>query len=221
MANSQSARSQKLDVFPPRYLSWAKRFFDIVGAVIILVLSAPLMMVVALLIILDSPGKVLYRQQRVGQGGLPFKMLKFRSMYSPSDEKLENLLEDNPHYRVNWQQYQKLLKDPRLTPVGRIIRRLSIDELPQLWNVLKGEMSLVGPRPILQEQVDIYGDALNLYILSRPGITGLWQINGRNLISFSERVRWDEYYINHWNLMLDIYILARSIGVVLRGEGAY
>jgi lipopolysaccharide/colanic/teichoic acid biosynthesis glycosyltransferase len=199
----------------------AKRLMDLVGAVVALVLLFPVFLISAGLIKLGSPGRIFYRQSRIGKDGKPFEILKFRTMHPAADETLELLIRDDPTYRVSWEQYQKLLDDPRLTAFGRIMRRMSIDELPQLWNVLKGEMSLVGPRPFLPEQKDDYGEAYAYYVEMRPGMTGLWQINGRNLISFADRAEWDKYYVRNWSLLLDVLILVRTIAAVLRSTGAY
>jgi lipopolysaccharide/colanic/teichoic acid biosynthesis glycosyltransferase len=194
---------------------------DLVAALVALVLLLPVFLISALLIKLGSPGRIFYRQSRIGRNGKPFEILKFRTMHPSADKTLELLIQDDPTYRVSWEQYQKLLDDPRLTPFGRVMRRMSIDELPQLWNVLKGEMSLVGPRPFLPEQKNDYGEAYAYYVRAHPGMTGLWQINGRNLTSFADRAEWDKYYVRHWSLLLDVYILVRTIAVVLRGEGAF
>jgi lipopolysaccharide/colanic/teichoic acid biosynthesis glycosyltransferase len=148
-------------------------------------------------------------------------MWKFRSMAVGAEEELEAILRGRPGERLNWAQYQKLWKDPRLTRLGSSLRRWSLDELPQSWNVLRGEMSLVGPRPILPSQQEIYGPLLALYQQVRPGMTGLWQVSGRNRTSFAERVEWDVRYIKGWGLLLDARILVRTLGVLLRGDGAY
>ena len=148
-------------------------------------------------------------------------MLKFRTMQLGSEAALEESFQSAPNHIVTPKQYQKLLHDPHLTRVGRTLRRSSIDEMPQLWNVLKGEMSLVGPRPFLPNQQVYYGKAYYDYILVRPGMTGLWQVSGRSRLSFTERVQLDEHYLHNRSLWLDLRILARTIWVVVRGEGAY
>jgi Undecaprenyl-phosphate galactose phosphotransferase WbaP len=198
-----------------------KRTLDLVGAIIGLILFSPLMVIVALLIRLDSPGPALFLQYRIGRGGRAFKMLKFRTMQLGAETAHEQEFQQAPNRRVTPHQFQNLLHDPRLTRIGRSLRRSSIDELPQLWNVLKGEMSLVGPRPFLPVEQEHYGDTSSAYILARPGMTGLWQVSGRSRLSFTERVQLDTYYIHHWSLWLDIRILVRTIWVVVRGEGAY
>jgi Undecaprenyl-phosphate galactose phosphotransferase WbaP len=198
-----------------------KRLIDIFGALVGLVTLLPLFFLIGLLIRLDSPGPVFYGQRRIGRGGAPFKLWKFRSMVTNADERLGEHLGQNPDLQLSYTQFQKLWEDPRLTGLGRILRRSSLDELPQLWNVLKGEMSLVGPRPFLPEQAGDYGAAYTLYISTRPGITGLWQVSGRNRLSFGDRSRLDEFYIRNWSIALDGAILFRTIWVVLRREGAY
>jgi len=201
---------------------WLKRSMDIVGALLGMVLLSPLWGLLALLIRLDSKGPVFYRQTRIGKGGRPFQMLKFRTMIPNADQVLADLLAKDPALRREWETYQKLKDDPRITRLGRVLRRFSIDEFPQLWNVLKGEMSLVGPRPFFPEQRALYGDQGYVhYACVRPGITGMWQVSGRNRSEFADRAYWDEYYVRNWSIWLDIYILARTVWVVLRREGAY
>ena len=198
-----------------------KRALDFLAAFWGLIFLSPILLVVAAVISLDSRGPALFRQIRIGRGGRKFKLLKFRTMQMGSEAALEEGVQSSPDHTITAQQYQKILQDPRLTRVGRYLRRSSIDELPQLWNVLKGEMSLVGPRPFLPHQQEYYGEIYYDYILVRPGMTGLWQVSGRSRLSFMERVRLDEDYLHNWSLWLDLRILARTILVVVRGEGAY
>lgn len=148
-------------------------------------------------------------------------MVKFRTMHENADQVLETHLANDDVLHQEWQRYQKLKNDPRLTRSGGFLRKYSLDELPQLWNVLTGEMSLVGPRPFLPDQKEMYGDRISNYIKVSPGITGMWQVSGRNQSEFSARPYWDEYYVRNWSWWLDVYILAKTIGVVLRREGAY
>jgi len=194
-----------------------KRGMDIAGAVLGLVLCAPLMALIALAIKLDSPGPVIFSQTRVGIGGRPFLIHKFRSMREGAENELEQLRElneaDGPLFKIR--------DDPRMTRVGRFLRRFSLDELPQLWNVLRGEMSLVGPRPALPTEVSQYMEWHKKRLEVRPGMTGLWQIRGRCLLSFDEGVLLDIYYIENWSLWLDCKILLDTIPRVLFGEGAY
>ena len=204
--------------------SWqiVKRLFDLLAVVPSLLLFSPLFLAIAVLIKIDSSGPVFYYQKRIGLGGKPFQMFKFRTMYHHADSLLSNVLLENPQLHKEWHEYQKLTNDPRITRVGKVIRRLSFDELPQLWNVLIGEMSLIGPRPFLPSQIEFYGKrAFKNYIRVRPGLTGMWQVSGRNQASFSTRAQWDEYYIRNWSVWLDLSILFRTIGVVLKRSGAY
>jgi lipopolysaccharide/colanic/teichoic acid biosynthesis glycosyltransferase len=198
-----------------------KRLSDVVLGGALLLVALPLMGVIAILIRRDSAGPILIRQIRVGLGGVGFTMLKFRTMRPGADEDLEDVLTRNPDLRLTWEQFQKLLHDPRLTAVGRGLRRYSLDELPQLWNVVRGEMSLVGPRPFLPEQRGFYGEAFDGYARVRPGMTGLWQISGRNRLSFEERVALDAVYLQRRSLWVDLVILARTIAVVARATGAF
>ncbi|NLG72983.1 MAG: exopolysaccharide biosynthesis protein [Chloroflexi bacterium] len=206
-ASSRAARAAK------SILDWLLAFW-------LLVLLSPLWLLIALWIKLDSPGPVIFRQPRLGQDGRIFPLLKFRTMVPTAEQELEEVLQGSPQARLSWEQYQKLRQDPRLTRCGRILRRFSLDEIPQLWNVLRGEMSLVGPRPILPRQRELYGAPFSVYCQVKPGMTGLWQVNGRSRTSFSERVDWDAAYLQNWSLRLDLHILLRTIGVVLRGDGA-
>lgn len=204
-----------------RWAWWIKRALDLSLGLIIGLLTLPVSLAIAVWIKLDSPGPLFYRQTRIGRYGKPFSVFKFRTMVQDADRVLEKYLESNPALRLEWEATQKLKDDPRITRAGKILRRLSLDELPQLINVLRGEMSLVGPRPIVSEEVQKYGKSFELYKRVTPGITGLWQVSGRNDTTYAERVRLDEYYVRNWSLWLDIYILMRTVWVVLRGKGAY
>lgn len=203
------------------FVTRAKRGMDLIIASLLLILCSPIFLLLAILTKLDSAGPVFFRQIRLGKEGRPFEMIKFRTMYPGAETNLEILIKDERNQKLTWAKFQKLWDDPRLTPIGRTLRRYSLDELPQLWNVIKGDMSLVGPRPILPEQGKIYGPNLSIYQLIRPGMTGAWQVNGRNLTSFEERVDWDTYYIRNWSLWMDIQILFRTVGKVLTAEGAF
>jgi exopolysaccharide production protein ExoY len=194
---------------------------DVILAALGLLLLWPVFLLVSLAIRLDSPGPILYRQTRLGRGGRPFTMLKFRSMRLDADRQLNALLEADPGFQRAWTRYQKLWNDPRCTPLGAFLRRSSLDELPQLWNVLSGEMSLVGPRPILPDQRLQYGSFFDRYASLRPGLTGLWQVMGRNQISFAGRVFLDQVYISRRSLGLDTYILLRTAWVVLSRRDAF
>lgn len=198
-----------------------KRVLDFLLTLVGLALISPFLLLIGVLIKLTSPGPVFYLQPRVGKGGKTFAMVKFRSMHEKAHEKLDELLAQNPGLQAEWDKYQKLKEDPRLTPIGEFLRKYSIDELPQLWNVLTGEMSLVGPRPFFPEQSEMYGDGFRHYIQVLPGITGMWQVHERNEAEFVRRAYWDEYYVRNWSVWLDMYILAKTVWVVLRREGAY
>lgn len=199
----------------------SKALLDRGLALLLGILVLPLIILIALLVRLSSPGPIFYGQVRLGQGGRPFTAWKFRSMISNAGTVLEHYLEHHPELRVYWEQDHKLKRDPRVTPIGRLLRRTSLDELPQLWNVLLGQMSLVGPRPIVDEEVWRYAEKFELYTKVLPGITGLWQVSGRNNVSYDERVNLDAYYVRNWSVWLDIYILIRTVWVVLLGDGAY
>ncbi len=192
-------------------------FLVLLGGVFIL----PIFLIISLLIKLDSKGPLLYGHIRVGIGGRKFKAWKFRTMVPNANQVLDEYLEKNPELRHEWETTFKLQNDPRVTRSGRILRKLSLDELPQLWNVLKGDMSLVGPRPIVDDEIRYYGDRYDLYSFVMPGITGLWQVSGRNDTSYEERVNLDEYYVRNWSIWMDIYILTQTASVVLRRKGAY
>ena len=196
-----------------------KRVMDLVLILVFLPFILPLLGFISLLVALDSPGPIFYSSNRLGKNGVSFHKWKFRSMIPNADEVLETYLKEHPEALEEWQINQKLKKDPRITRLGHILRKYSLDELPQLWNVFVGEMSLVGPRPIIDAEQ--YGNCYNLYVHVRPGLTGLWQVSGRNDISFAERVRMDEYYIRNWSIWLDVIILARTPEAVIKGRGAY
>jgi Undecaprenyl-phosphate galactose phosphotransferase WbaP len=197
-----------------------KRAFDIVGAIVLGLVFAPLMLVIALLLRRQG-GPVIYGHRRIGRDGKPFECMKFRSMVPDADRVLRELLESHPELRAEWLRDHKLRSDPRITALGRFLRRTSLDELPQIWNVLQGEMSLVGPRPVVREELMRYGRCLPIYLSAKPGITGLWQVTGRNDTNYRRRVALDVYYVRRRNLLLDLYILFKTTRVVLGGGGAY
>lgn len=182
---------------------------------------ASLIALIAVLVKLDSPGPVFYRQKRVGHNGHLLWVWKFRTMVANADELLEDFLQFDESLRIEWEATHKLKDDPRVTPIGCFLRKTSLDELPQLWNVLRGEMSLVGPRPIVKDEIQHYATSYRLYTQVRPGLTGLWQISGRSDTSYSYRVSLDEYYVRHWSIWMDLYILIRTLWVVVKGSGAY
>jgi Undecaprenyl-phosphate galactose phosphotransferase WbaP len=199
----------------------AKRIIDLTLALTIAVLSFPLLAIIALVLKLESSGPMLFSHCRIGRGGKRFRVWKFRSMVADGDRVLARHLELHPEAREQWEADRKLRVDPRVTRVGRLLRRTSLDELPQLWNVICGDMSLVGPRPIVQDEVARYGQHYSLYRQVTPGLTGLWQVSGRNKLTYAERVALDTYYVRNWSPWLDIYLLMRTVLVVLRAEGAY
>ncbi len=199
----------------------AKRIMDIFGALVGLLIFAPVMGLTYMLIKIISPGPVIYHQERIGKNGVVFRLLKFRTMYYNSTQILEETLERDTQLKDEWTKYQKLKNDPRITSIGRFLRRFSIDELPQLWNVLVGEMSLVGPRPIMVNQSDLYGEYLSRYILVQPGMTGLWQVSGRSETTFSRRASLDREYIERWALWLDVYIIFKTFKIVFFEKNAY
>ena len=198
-----------------------KRALDLCGAVVGGLLISPLLLLIIALIKLDSPGPVFYRQLRPGFAGQYFWMWKFRTMHVDGERLLTELFQSDPDLQAEWQENRKLSKDPRVTRIGRFLRVTSLDELPQLWNVLRGEMSLVGPRPILVEEIPQYGEVYQLYKRMRPGITGLWQVSGRNDTSHEERVEMVAYYVSNWSIWLDLVILARTPGSTVLRRGAY
>ncbi len=195
----------------------AKRIFDVAVAAVLLLLLSPLMLAVAALIKLHDGGPVLFRQARVGRTGEPFGMLKFRSMVVDAEHQLSSIARFNESDGVLF----KIREDPRITPVGKWLRRYSLDELPQLFNVLRGEMSLVGPRPPLQSEVEKYHDDVHRRLLVRPGVTGLWQVSGRSNLSWNETVRLDLYYVDNWSMLTDLVIMAKTVRAVFGSAGAY
>ncbi len=195
-----------------------KRIFDVVSCVCGLIILSPILLITAIAIKFEDPkGKVFYSHNRIGKDGRIIPVYKFRSMFSNSDELFEQF---TPEQKAEFEEFQKLKNDPLVTKVGRIIRKTSIDELPQLVNVLKGEMSVVGPRPIIQKELDRYGEYKDAYLSVLPGLTGMWQAYGRNNLTFAERIKMDVYYVRERSMKLDLIILCQTIKTVLIGEGA-
>lgn len=211
------ALHNNLDSFPRRLI---KRSFDVLGAASGLLLLSPLLCWLIWRIRSDG-GPALFGQIRIGRDGKPFDCLKFRTMVPDSDIALEELLQSDPAALEEWQSTHKLKDDPRITGIGESLRRSSLDELPQLWNVLRGDMSLVGPRPVVAEELQYYGDRSDLYRQVRPGMSGLWQVSGRNDTSYAERVALDAWYIKNWSLWYDIAIICKTVRVVMSRKGAY
>ncbi len=207
-----------------------KRAFDLIFSSIVLVLIAPFILLISLLILATSKGPPIYRSNRLGRGGKQISCLKFRTMYHNADERLAELLQSDPKMQQEWTQFQKLKKDPRITTVGAILRRTSMDELLQFWNVLKGDMSIVGPRPLtllgpkekyLDEIQSIYGEHTKTILSVRPGITGIWQVSGRSKIPLHERQVLEKDYALNRNFIRDIVIVAKTIPAVLFSKGAF
>lgn len=198
-----------------------KRLSDLVMAPLLVFFTSPLLVFIAWRIWREDGGPVFFRHERIGRNGKPFACLKFRSMAIDATDRFARYLADHPELRAEAERNNKLRQDPRVTRIGSFLRRTSLDELPQLFNVIRGEMSLVGPRPIQQWETARYGHGMSLYLRVRPGITGLWQTSGRSETSFEERVAMDVWYVRNWSLWYDVVMLLRTIRVVLKGEGAY
>ena len=198
-----------------------KRIFDITATVVGGILILPVALIVAVLIYLDSPGPIVFGHKRVGQGGKEFPCYKFRSMVPNAQEALEIYLKENPAAREEWERDFKLKDDPRVTKIGKFLRKTSLDELPQLWNVLIGDMSLVGPRPIVRAEVEKYGEYINDFYLVPPGITGVWQVSGRSDTTYEERVLMDSWYVHNWSVWIDIVYLVKTVFAVIKSKGAY
>ena len=198
-----------------------RRVFDIT---LILVASPYILLfflIISILIMLDSKGGVFYKQTRIGLDGRRFKAIKFRTMVMNAEHILQQYLDDSPELKAEWLATHKLKRDPRITRVGAILRKLSLDEMPQFWNIIVGDMGLIGPRPIVDEEVEKYGKCFELYKQARPGLTGLWQVSGRSDTSYKRRVELDEYYLLNRSIKLDLQILIRTVYVVLGRKGAY
>ncbi len=200
-----------------------KRGGDIVFSLLVLILGSPLFLLLAVLVKLSSRGSVFYRQRRIGRGYKGFGCLKFRTMRRDADRVLATMLEADPKLRAEFERDHKLKRDPRITPLGKFLRRSSLDELPQFINVLRGEMSVVGPRPIVWDELRRYGRNMDEVLSVRPGLTGLWQVSGRNNLTYRTRVRLDLTYVRNRSFWLDLGIVLRTIGVVLlpMDRGAY
>ncbi len=206
----------------PLFNRFVKRTFDLVLGSTLLLTLTPMLLLLALAIKLESKGTVFYNSTRIGQRGKTFRCHKFRTMYSHADEILAEHLNSSNQARREWEEYRKLRSgDPRLTRIGRFLRRFSLDELPQLINVVIGEMSLVGPRPYLPEEKDLMGAWYQEIIVAKPGLTGLWQVSGRNLIGFEGRMKLGAWYVKNWSPWLDLVIILRTFRVVIKGVGAY
>jgi len=198
-----------------------KRIIDVVISVILVIMLAPLFLIIGILIKIEG-GSVFFGSKRLGRSAQEFSCLKFRTMVPNAEHVLQDLLECNPEIKIMYETHRKIQNDPRITKIGKVLRTASLDELPQLINIIKGEMSLVGPRPILLDEADIYGKSqCEIYYTIRPGLTGLWQVSGRNNMTFEKRVCLDMQYIKNWSLRNDIAILLRTFSAVLARKGAY
>lgn len=200
---------------------WVKRGFDISISFVALIMSAPFLLWLYCLVYIATKGHPIFSHERIGFGGRKFKVYKFRTMYIDAEKRLELLLESSAESKEEWEKDFKLKNDPRVTKIGDFLRKTSLDELPQLINVLKGEMSLVGPRPITEAEIQKYGEYFEYFTAVTPGITGLWQVSGRNDIDYDERVQLDVWYVRNWSIELDIQILIKTVLVVLKRKGSY
>jgi lipopolysaccharide/colanic/teichoic acid biosynthesis glycosyltransferase len=202
---------------------FTKRLFDVIFSLSVLILFFPLYLILATLIAISSPGPIFYMQERVGKNYKPFGCLKFRTMVYNADDLLSELMTTSPHLREEFEDNFKLKQDPRITAIGKFLRLTSLDEFPQFWNVLKGDMSVVGPRPLVPEEIPKYGRYMDKVLTIQPGITGLWQVSGRNDIPYNQRVQIDVYYVNARNIWLDLWIVFKTIGVIIfpKNNGAY
>ncbi|GAC1414506.1 MAG: hypothetical protein NVSMB62_00530 [Acidobacteriaceae bacterium] len=217
-APSRRIRRAPATLFHYRVL---KRALDLAAVLLALPVLLPLFLVVACLVRLSSPGPVFYSHRRIRQNGAFFSMWKFRTMCVNSAEVLEEYLSRHPEARGEWNRCHKLRHDPRVTRVGMLLRRYSLDELPQLWNVVSGQMSLVGPRPIVAAEVEKYRDAFNAYCRVKPGLTGLWQVSGRCSLTYDQRVALDRRYVQNWTLVGDMKILLHTLPCVVNQDGAF
>ncbi len=198
-----------------------KAIFDKVLSIVLFILFLPLLLLLYVIVYISTKGDPLYKQKRIGKDGKSFHIYKFRTMRINAEEILEEILENDPILKAEWEREFKLKDDPRITKIGKFLRRTSLDELPQLYNVFQGKMSLVGPRPIIEDEVVKYGEFFNYFSAVKPGITGLWQVSGRNDISYDERVRLDVWYVRNWSMELDIMILVKTAAIVLARKGSY
>lgn len=198
-----------------------KRAFDFVAALLAIIILSPLLVGLSIAIWLSDGGPAFFGHIRVGCNGKPFRIWKFRSMVPNSGALLREHLSRNPQAELEWQATRKLKNDPRITPLGKVLRKYSIDELPQLFNILAGEMSFVGPRPIDESECGRFGPSLRHYLRCRPGLTGLWQVSGRSDTSYGRRVALDRYYASHWSLPMDILLILKTVPVAISGRGSY
>lgn len=207
--------------YPVRHYPF-KRAFDIAFSLLALIVGSPLFLLVALCVRFSSKGRVIYSHERIGRGGKTFRCYKFRTMYRDADHRLKDILSKNPDLKEEWEKKHKLVNDPRVTPVGSFLRKTSLDELPQFWNVLKGDLSVVGPRPVVKAEVQRFlGIRAPLILSVRPGLTGIWQVSGRSNTSYEERLAMDEEYISKQSILLDLKLIARTVPAMVFTRGAY
>jgi len=206
-----------------KYYKLTKNFFDLLISLLFIIALIPLFLMISLLIKLSSRGPIFFLQKRIGKNNIPFKCIKFRTMYPEAKDILENLLLNDSLLKKEFEETHKIKNDPRITPIGKLLRKTSLDELPQFFNVLMGEMSIVGPRPIVKDEKKKYGKNLKKVLLIKPGITGLWQVSGRNNLTYKRRVMLDINYVENYNFLMDLRILFRTFGVILfpLDRGAY
>ncbi|MCJ8517477.1 exopolysaccharide production protein ExoY [Pseudorhizobium tarimense] len=199
----------------------AKRSFDLTAALAALIIFSPIFLLIMALVKFSDGGSVFYGHRRVGHHGRYFHCLKFRTMVPNGDEVLRAYLNANPVAAEEWRRTRKLRTDPRVTAVGAVLRKLSLDELPQLINIIRGDMSVVGPRPVVDEELNLYDAHAAYYLSTRPGLTGLWQISGRNDVSYESRIAFDTHYVQNWSLVQDVLIIAKTIPAVCLSRGSY
>lgn len=223
MIRAVARRGKQHLVLPRIDGEFSKRLFDVLFSLFVLIFFSPAYLLLGLLIAVSSPGPVFYRQERVGKNRQQFGCLKFRTMVANADEMLLEMMETSPDLRAEFENNFKLKNDPRITWIGHFLRVTSLDEFPQFWNVLKGDMSVVGPRPLVVEELPKYGRHIDKVLTIRPGITGLWQVSGRNDIPYPRRIQIDVYYVNFKNFWMDMWIVLKTIKVVLfpKNNGAY
>ena len=205
------------------FYKFIKKFFDLLFSLLFLIFTIPLFLIISFLIKLSSRGPIFFLQERIGKKNIPFKCIKFRTMYPEAKDILENLLSKDAQLKYEFEKTHKLKNDPRITPIGKLLRKTSLDELPQFINVLKGEMSIIGPRPIVKDEIIKYEENFKKVLSIKPGITGLWQVSGRNNLTYKRRVMLDLNYVENYNLIMDLRIFIRTFGVILfpLDRGAY
>ena len=214
---------KRIKVIKQSFYITMKSFFDIFFSLIILILFSPFFLIISLLIKFSSRGPIFFLQKRIGKNNKPFYCIKFRTMHPEAQDMLENIMLNNEKLRKEFQETQKLKNDPRITVIGNFLRKTSLDEVPQFLNVIRKEMSIVGPRPIVEEEKHKYGNVFSKVISVNPGITGLWQVSGRNNLTYKKRIYLDELYVKNINLLMDIRIIIRTFGVIFfpKDRGAY